>query len=57
MSTHTTEGTPLLCMDDPTRLFADLLYPRYSPKTLHIHSLWRTLKATAILRELPPHFE
>jgi hypothetical protein len=42
MSTHTTEGTLLLCMDGPACLFADLLYPRYSPKTSPIHSLWYT---------------
>jgi len=62
MSTHTTEGTLLLCMDGPAWLFADLLYPRYPPKTSPIHSLTHTftvvhLKATALLPRLPLHFE
>ena len=57
MSTHTTEGTPLLCMDDPAWLFTDLLYPRYSPKNFTHTFTVAHLKATAILRELPPHFE
>ena len=57
MSTHTTEGTLLLCMDGPAWLFADLLYPRYSPKTSPITFTVVHLKATALLLRLPPHFE
>ena len=61
MSTHTAEGTLLLCMDGPAWLFADLLYPRYSPKTSPINFTHTFTvvhrKATALLPRLPPHFE